>query len=441
MPEITIIMPTLNVAKYIESCLRSVINQSFDNLEVLIIDAGSTDGTLEILQKYAKRDKRINLLHSERRSYGYQINMGIRLAKGRFVGVVETDDYIERDMYEFLYKAIISGDYDYVKGTAQTFREIGSDIVVTTEITCTPNGQTELNPCEHPELFVTDRFLWLGLYKAEFIKKIELNETPGAAYQDIGFIYQTLHKASKALYLNRTVYHYRQDNQNASGYNSRAFHYLYDEYRKLLGGSDSEEWLQAIYRKLAEQSLGRFHNMALSGRFWSEYEEETAVIRKWLLEAVEKGYLTEEGLGAYNWKLLLAWKEEPNGAYSQCQKAYAKKMEKLTNCFSQIGERRLLIFGAGKYGKFFHALCENRYPEKTTGYCDNNQELWKSKIQGKKVYAPAEAVRLFPEAAFVITISKEAEQAEGQLLELGIEKSRIVCFRPDMDYLLLNTKY
>ena len=198
MPEITIIMPTLNVAKYIESCLRSVINQSFDNLEVLIIDAGSTDGTLEILQKYAKRDKRINLLHSERRSYGYQINMGIRLAKGRFVGVVETDDYIERDMYEFLYKAIISGDYDYVKGTAQTFREIGSDIVVTTEITCTPNGQTELNPCEHPELFVTDRFLWLGLYKAEFIKKIELNETPGAAYQDIGFIYQVLHKASKA---------------------------------------------------------------------------------------------------------------------------------------------------------------------------------------------------------------------------------------------------
>lgn len=91
--------------------------------------------------------------------------------------------------------------------------------------------------------------------------------------------------------------------------------------------------------------------------------------------------------------------------------------------------------------KIFHALCENRYPEKTTGYCDNNQELWKSKIQGKKVYAPAEAVRLFPEAAFVITISKEAEQAEGQLLELGIEKSRIVCFRPDMDYLLLNTKY
>lgn len=441
MPEITIIMPTLNVAKYIENCLKSVINQSFEDLEVLIIDAGSTDGTLEILQKYAKEDKRISLLHSERKSYGYQLNMGILLARGQLIGVVETDDYIEKDMYETLYKAISSGNYDYVKGTAQTFREIGRDIVVTTEIKCTPHGQIEVDPHEHPELFVTDRFLWLGLYRSKFIKKIKLNETPGAAYQDIGFIYQVLHKASKALYLDRIVYHYRQDNQNASGYNVRAFHYLYDEYRKLLGESDSDEWLQAIYRKLAEQSLGRFHNMALSGHFWSEYEKETEAIRNWLMEAIEKGYLAEGNLSAYNWRLLQEWRKELNGVYIQCKRNYDEKIGKLTNCFSKIRESRLLIFGAGRFGKFFHALCENRYSGKTIGYCDNNTELWKSIVQGKEVYSPEEAAKLFPGAVFVITILKEAEQVEEQLLAMGIEEDKIVRFRPDIDYLLLNAEY
>lgn len=441
MPEITIIMPTLNVGKYISSCLESVISQTFEDLEILVIDAGSTDGTLEILREYEERDKRIFLVHSERKSYGYQLNMGIQLSKGRFVGVVETDDYIERNMYEVLYNSIITKDYDYVKGTAQTFREIGKDIIIHTDIKCTPYGQIELNPGEHPELFVTDRFLWLGLYKAELIKKIKLNETPGAAYQDIGFIYQVLHNVSSALYLDDVIYHYRQDNQNASGYNSKAFKYLYDEYSRILSVENSMRWLQAIYRKLAEQSFGRFHNMALSGRCWDEYETETGIIRNWVLDAEKKGYLTEENLGKYNWPLLLAWKKDIWSVYQICKKNFDEKIGRIVNCFSEIGERKIIIFGAARFGKFFHALCEKKYPEKVIAYCDNKQELWENKIQGIEVYAPEEAARVFSDAVFVITISKEKEIVKEQLIAMGVEARNIIEFRPDIDYLLFNAQY
>ncbi len=86
-PKVTVIMPSLNVVNYIEECLQSVINQTMEALEILCIDAGSTDGTLEILEKYAESDSRIKLLHSEKRSYGYQVNMGIKLAKGKYVAI------------------------------------------------------------------------------------------------------------------------------------------------------------------------------------------------------------------------------------------------------------------------------------------------------------------------------------------------------------------
>ena len=75
--KVSVIMPSLNVAAYIRECLDSVISQSLQELEIICIDAGSTDGTKEILTDYAKRDSRIVLLHSERKSYGRQVNMGL----------------------------------------------------------------------------------------------------------------------------------------------------------------------------------------------------------------------------------------------------------------------------------------------------------------------------------------------------------------------------
>ena len=81
MPLVSVIMPSLNVGNYIEKCLTSVMNQSLKDIEIICIDAGSTDGTLEIIKKYAELDQRIVVISSEVRSYGYQVNLGINSAK------------------------------------------------------------------------------------------------------------------------------------------------------------------------------------------------------------------------------------------------------------------------------------------------------------------------------------------------------------------------
>lgn len=82
MIKVTVIMPSLNVADYIKECLESVIHQTLRELEIICVDAGSTDGTREILEEYAQRDPRILVVDSPRKSYGYQVNQGLRLSQG-----------------------------------------------------------------------------------------------------------------------------------------------------------------------------------------------------------------------------------------------------------------------------------------------------------------------------------------------------------------------
>ena len=86
--KISVILPSLNVGTYIEECLHSVIKQTLTDIEIICVDAGSTDGTLEILEKYAAEDERITVIRATKKSYGYQMNLGIDAARGEYIGIV-----------------------------------------------------------------------------------------------------------------------------------------------------------------------------------------------------------------------------------------------------------------------------------------------------------------------------------------------------------------
>ena len=116
MSKITIIMPSLNVRNYIRPCIESVLNQTLEDIDILSIDAGSTDGTLEILEEYAAADDRLQVIHADKKSYGYQVNLGIESANSEYIGIVETDDIIASNMYERLYQTAAVQNLEYVKG-------------------------------------------------------------------------------------------------------------------------------------------------------------------------------------------------------------------------------------------------------------------------------------------------------------------------------------
>ena len=114
-PKVSVIMPSLNVAPYVRECIESVLGQTLREIEIICVDAGSTDGTLEILREYAEKDSRITLIVSDKKSYGYQMNLGLNVATGKYVGIVETDDRVRENMYETLYGLAEQNAVDIIK--------------------------------------------------------------------------------------------------------------------------------------------------------------------------------------------------------------------------------------------------------------------------------------------------------------------------------------
>ncbi|WP_416145204.1 glycosyltransferase family 2 protein [Planococcus koreensis] len=101
---ISVIVPVYNVQEYLPKCLDSVIGQTYENLEILLVNDGSTDESAEICDRYARMDGRIHVIHQENQGLAAARNAGLEAAAGMYIGFVDSDDWIDLDMYEFLYR-------------------------------------------------------------------------------------------------------------------------------------------------------------------------------------------------------------------------------------------------------------------------------------------------------------------------------------------------
>ncbi len=249
---VTVVMPSLNVAAYIRPCIESVLQQTLRDLEIICVDAGSTDGTLEILEEYARKDSRITILHSDRKSYGYQMNLGFDAARGEYLGIVETDDYAESDMFERLLDAARRDRLDVAKAGYFLYysREqrnepcpIGSKAMCS-RVFCPVTDFR--SPVEQAEFFNLKPTIWSAIYRREFIREqgIRFNETPGASYQDLSFTFQVLALAGRVRLLPECYLHYRQDNEQSSVNSPGKVYCVCDEYDAIQAFLDSHPTLK-----------------------------------------------------------------------------------------------------------------------------------------------------------------------------------------------------
>lgn len=233
--KVSVIMPSLNVAPYIEECMESVVNQTLKEIEIICVDAGSTDGTLEILHSYAEKDPRIKLINSGRKSYGYQMNLGIQAAAGEYIGIVETDDYIKLDMYEVLYKVATENGLDFVKSDFyKFFVSNGKHILDRNSLWSNKKAYLKLyNPSLTPSLLKLTMNNVTGIYSRQLLthNDIRLNETAGASYQDNGLWFQIFSHAKKAMFVDRAFYCIRRDNPNSSVHDKGKIYCICDEYK------------------------------------------------------------------------------------------------------------------------------------------------------------------------------------------------------------------
>ena len=136
---ISVIVPVHNTLLYIEECLISILDQTYRELEVLCIDS-STDETTAILNKIAETDSRIRVISDSNSSYGYKVNIGVKEAKGDYIAIVDSDDYIELNMFERLLEVMIEHDADFVKSDHSSFYVENREKIIDD---CIPNAFDE----------------------------------------------------------------------------------------------------------------------------------------------------------------------------------------------------------------------------------------------------------------------------------------------------------
>lgn len=447
MAKVSVVMPCLNMVKYIEKSVRSVMNQILCDIEIIVIDAGSSDGSLEILNNLAKTDERIIILHSEMKSYGHQVNMGIEYANGEYIGIVDTDDYITDDAYDFLYNKAMETGADYVKGTALGFWNINDTLQYTFPICSFKNYDDDIiiNPSNSSFLLVGDNFLWYGLYKAEFLKKICLHESAGAAFQDFGALLQIQTTAEKAVYTEHLIYYYRQDNINASSYNHKSIFFIANEYgwaeKHII--SLSNEWKSSFYRKQFLHLIDRVYTMAASKEYWQGCEKDINVIAERLKKAFEVNILSEKDFSEEeleNYQLLI---ESPYKLYSKYEKRYINNLNRLKQLIQNIkisDRKNIVIFGAGIVGRFIAAELIYRKVCSPICFCDNNKNIQNTQWNEIPVYSPEYCTEKYKDTVYIIANLKYADVMKEQLIKLNIPAENIMCCSINADIHLFSEK-
>ncbi len=438
IPKITIIMPSLNVGAFIEKCINSVLKQTLKDIEILCIDAGSTDGTLEILEDYAKKDNRIKIINSEVKSYGYQLNLGISNARGEYIGIVETDDIIEPDMFEALYDMTSSNKPDYVKGMAVEFREIEGvllkdrEICPYDELKGSVDYFKEVNPSLDAGIFISDNFVWNGIYRSDFIKDIYFQETAGAAFQDISVLFQIISSAKKAIYINKVVYLYRQDNNAASSYNKKSIVYADVEYTRIIESfldGVTDDWVKIFYKKLAYLLLNRFDFMSMSKTFWTESESGIEGIKEKLYYAKDNDILSEADFTDILWKKLKLFVVNPRKLFELGVEYYDSVYSRIDNMKKAIGLNEFIIVGYGERGKYLAAKLLLNYNIQPIAFWDNSSSKWGQVENNIPCEKPREIEN--KEVVYLIANKNYYRELRKQLLDLNISENKIFEFNLD----------
>lgn len=319
--KVSIIMPSLNVGKYIGQCIESVINQTLKEIEIICVDAGSTDGTLEILQDYAKKDNRIKIVKSDKKSYGYQMNLGLKTANGEYIGIVETDDYAEKEMFERLYSQAKKEQLDVIKSGFFYYYsqpEEKNDAVVIASKTLAgrifcPSEDFQV-PLEMAEFYNIKPTIWSAIYNSQFLSEnnILFNETPGASYQDASFNFKVFACAKRVRLVRDCYLHYRQDNENSSINSSGKVYCVCDEYEEM------ERFLQE--RPVLQAKLeGVKSRLKYDSYMWNYERLSPELAYEFVKRASEEykadmlsGYIYKEYFQEYKWNTLLQIIDDPD---------------------------------------------------------------------------------------------------------------------------------
>lgn len=207
-PLISIIVPIYKVQDYLEKCIESILVQSITDIELILIDDGSPDECGNICDFYVAKDPRIKVVHKKNEGLSAARNTGLDIAKGEYVGFVDSDDWIDQNMYETLINLLIANDADiaqceFIK-TSDEEEIVDNSERYTVEVFSNIESLKNL----YNEKAISTVVSWNKLYKRVLFENIRFPK--GKIHEDEFTTHKLLHKAKKLVYTNKIFYYYRQ---------------------------------------------------------------------------------------------------------------------------------------------------------------------------------------------------------------------------------------
>ena len=204
-PKITIIIPVYNTEALLARCLESVVAQSLRDIEIICVDDGSTDASGALLDEWARRDERIRVIHQANGRQGKARNAALNIAKGEYVGMIDSDDYIPEEYFERLYNAAREVDADVAMCGIVKQKPIGERVVVAfdrSEIATDATEKMRLCHCP-PEFHPVNK-----LYRRAMIERLGLRFSEGVQYEDVMFVTRAIVESNKVVTVPGISYYY-----------------------------------------------------------------------------------------------------------------------------------------------------------------------------------------------------------------------------------------
>lgn len=249
--KISVIVPVYNVEAYLEQCIQSLLEQTYYNLEIILVDDGSTDKSGEICDAFAVKDDRIIVLHQKNAGLSAARNYAMKRATGEYIAFVDSDDYIDKTMYEVLLKTMIEESADVTichENAFQNGKQPNENQSEEYRIEAVENGE------EYRQHFLDEfrgpfMWVWNKLYKREIIDNLKFVE--GKKVEDIFYTADLVHYVHKVVWINQRLYYYRQRSESIMGVKD-------DKLLTNYGEAILNEW-QKIGKKSADETFGRRH--------------------------------------------------------------------------------------------------------------------------------------------------------------------------------------
>ena len=229
--KISVIIPIYNVQEYLPKCIESVLQQTYHNLEIILVDDGSPDKCGKICEAYAKKDNRIRVIHKKNEGVSSARNTGLEYASGEYISFIDSDDWITKNAYQVLYQGMKRYDADCAVGKCIH--------VIDKKGTLRPQkSPAQAVRCETPEetiknTLLTGSAIWNRLYKRKIFEKLRF---PADRINDDEFIaLRAYAKCNKIVFLNQDTYYYRirKNSITTSHFSLRNMDYYYNSAENL----------------------------------------------------------------------------------------------------------------------------------------------------------------------------------------------------------------